>query len=114
MGLAWIDALVWSSVWLALAAAALLAASARALGVVPVPALLGARRTRAVAGAILATGLGGALLGPAPVRPLAALPLAMALALAFYRPGERYGGLAVDGALLVGALAALALGSRAS
>jgi len=51
--LAWLDALVWSSLWLAAAAAALLAASARAMGVEPAPALLllAASGTLAVYGA---------------------------------------------------------------
>jgi len=72
-------------------------------------ARLGPVRTLAVASAILAAGLAAALLAPAPVRPLAALPAAMGVALAGFRPSERYGGLVVDGALLVGAVAALAL-----
>jgi hypothetical protein len=70
---------------------------------------LGARRTLAIAGAILLAGLAAALAAPAPVRPLAALPLAMGAAAAAFRPSERYGALAVDGALLLGALAALAV-----
>jgi hypothetical protein len=69
---------------------------------------LGARRTLALAGAILLAGLAAALAAPAPVRPLAALPLAMGVAAAAFRPSERYGALAVDGALLAGALAAVA------
>jgi 4-hydroxybenzoate polyprenyltransferase len=69
---------------------------------------LGTRRTLRVASAVLLAGLGAALLGPASVRPLAALPLATAAALAFFRPSERYGALVVDGALLAGALFALA------
>jgi 4-hydroxybenzoate polyprenyltransferase len=71
---------------------------------------LGTRRTLGLAGAILAGGLAVALLGPASVRPLAALPLAMGAAVLGFRPSERYGALVVDGALLGGALAALALG----
>ena len=71
-------------------------------------ARLGAHRTLRVAGAVLAAGLVAALLAPPPVRPLAALPLAMAAAVAGFRPSERYGALVVDGALLAGALAALA------
>src|SRR5262245_47782172 len=39
MALAWLDACLWSSVWLAAAAAALTGAAARALGVSPEPAL---------------------------------------------------------------------------
>jgi 4-hydroxybenzoate polyprenyltransferase len=68
---------------------------------------LGRRRTLGAASAVLAAGLVAALLAPAPVRPLAALPLAMAAAVAGFRPSERYGALVVDGALLAGALAAL-------
>jgi hypothetical protein len=69
---------------------------------------LGTRRTRAIAGAILLAGAALALAAPAPVRPLLALPLAMAVAAAAFRPSERYGALVVDGALLAGALVALA------
>jgi len=72
---------------------------------------LGARRTLPLAGASLLAGLAAAWLGPAAVRPLAALPLAMSGALLGFRPTERYGALAVDGALLVGALLALAWAS---
>jgi 4-hydroxybenzoate polyprenyltransferase len=70
---------------------------------------LGAQGARRLAAAFCAGALAAALLAPAPVRALAALPLAMAAAVAGFRPGERYGALAVDGALLLGALAALAL-----
>jgi 4-hydroxybenzoate polyprenyltransferase len=70
---------------------------------------LGTRRTLGVAGAILAGGLAVALLSPPPVRPLAALPFAMGAAVLGFRPGERYGALVVDGALLAGAFGALAL-----
>jgi 4-hydroxybenzoate polyprenyltransferase len=72
---------------------------------------IGARRTRAVAATVLAGGLGAALFAPPAVRPLAALPVAMGAALLGFRPSERYGALVVDGALLAGALAALALGA---
>jgi 4-hydroxybenzoate polyprenyltransferase len=41
MPLAWLDALLWSSAWLALTAACLTAAASRALGLGPEPALLG-------------------------------------------------------------------------
>jgi 4-hydroxybenzoate polyprenyltransferase len=40
MRLAWLDALVWSSGWLGLAAACLTAAAARALGSTATPAML--------------------------------------------------------------------------
>ena len=68
----------------------------------------GARRTRRAAGVALLAGLGAAWLGPAAVRPLAALPVAIGAALLGFRPTERYGALFVDGALLAGALLALA------
>lgn len=67
---------------------------------------LGARRARALAAAFCAGALALALLGPSTVRALAALPLAMACAVAAFRPGERYGAIAVDGALLVGGILA--------
>lgn len=71
-------------------------------------ARLGRRRTLGVAATILGVGLVVALAGPAPVRRLAALPVAMGIAVVGFRPGERYGAAVVDGALLAGALAALA------
>ena len=71
-------------------------------------ARLGQRRTLGVTTAILVAGGVGALLAPAPVRPLAALPVAMGVALIGFRPTERYGAGVVDGALGVGALVALA------
>jgi 4-hydroxybenzoate polyprenyltransferase len=69
---------------------------------------IGAPRAIAAASAVLLAGLAAALLGPAAVRPLAALPIAMGAALLGFRPTERYGALFVDGALLAGALLALA------
>ncbi len=48
-----------------------------------------------------------AWLGPHEARPLAAVPLAMLLAVVGYQPGERYGALVVDGALVAGGLGAL-------
>jgi 4-hydroxybenzoate polyprenyltransferase len=70
---------------------------------------LGARRARGIAAAFCAAAIALALLGPSELRALAALPLAMAAAVAAFRPGERYGAIAVDGALLVGAVGASAL-----
>jgi len=57
------------------------------------------------------SGLGAvaALLGPQTVLPLAAVPVAELIALARFRPGERYRDWAVDGALLAGGLASVAL-----
>lgn len=55
--------------------------------------------------ALLATALGVA--APDPVRALALVPFATLAALAGFRPEERYGLVVVDGALVVGAAAAL-------
>lgn len=51
------------------------------------------------------------LLGPDAVRPLAAIGLLTLVALVWFRPTERYGLGIIDGALLLGGLAALALGA---
>ena len=67
----------------------------------------GAERTLRFAGAVALAGVATALLGPAAVRPLAALPAAMCAAVLGFRPTERYGGVVVDGALLLGSLLAL-------
>jgi len=56
---------------------------------------------------ILAAGLG--VLAPYPADALIAIPLATLLALVAYRPKERFSPLFVDGALLVGSLAAALL-----
>lgn len=56
--------------------------------------------------AITAASLAG--FAPESVAPLAWIPAAEVLALGFFRGSERYGHLAVDGALLIGALAAVA------
>ena len=58
--------------------------------------------------ALAVTGTLAALLGPASLRPLAWIAGFEAVALVGFRPGDRYGLLAVDGALLAGALAAVA------
>ncbi len=67
---------------------------------------------RALRVARLAAAGGGALgaVAPAALAPLAAVPLATWAALLGFRGGERYGLLAVDGALLAGALVAIACG----
>jgi hypothetical protein len=57
----------------------------------------------ALAGVLLAA------LAPPAVRPLLPIPLATLAALAAFRPGERYGHVVVDGALLLGALGSSAL-----
>jgi hypothetical protein len=66
----------------------------------PIRALLLAR-IMAAAGVALALG------APAPLTPFVWIPAAEFGALAFFRPTERYGHLAVDGALLAGALVTL-------
>jgi hypothetical protein len=71
---------------------------------------LGRRRVLAAAALLLAAAAGLALVGPAGVRPLAWLPVALAPAVAAFRDAERFGAWAVDGALLAGSAAALALG----
>jgi hypothetical protein len=73
-------------------------------------ARIGAPGARRIASALCFGGLATALLGPGELRGLAALPLAMSAAVAAFRPGERYGALVVDGALLAGAAAASLLG----
>ena len=69
------------------------------------------RRRRALQVARVCAGIGVVLgaLAPSPSGALGAIPLATLLALASYRPTERFSPLFVDGALLVGSLIALAL-----
>jgi hypothetical protein len=69
---------------------------------------LGRRRALALACVPLAAAAAVAALGPPALRALAWLPATTALAVALFRPGERYGMGVVDGALLLGALLALA------
>jgi 4-hydroxybenzoate polyprenyltransferase len=69
---------------------------------------IGPRRALFAAGVAVLVGLGVALLSPAPVHTLAALPLALGAAVLGFRPSERYGAFVVDGALLAGAAVALA------
>jgi hypothetical protein len=73
-------------------------------------ARVGARFALRVARAIALAGVACAALAPLPVRPLGAVPLAMAAALVRFRSGERYGLGVVDGALIVGAAVALVAG----
>ncbi len=63
--------------------------------------MLSLRAARAMA--LLAIGIGFA--APAPLRPLVWIPVCEGLVLATFRPSERYGQVAVDGGLLIGALA---------
>ena len=62
-----------------------------------------------VARACAAIGVALGALAPSPTDALIAIPLATLVALAGYRPTERFGPLFVDGALLVGSLIAVAL-----
>ena len=66
-----------------------------------------APRPLAIARLAAYIGLALPLLAPGDLACLVWIPALVALALAFYRPTEHYGQLAVDGALLVGALATL-------
>lgn len=72
-------------------------------------AAFGPRVPLRLARASAALGVGLALLAPPAVRPLALVPLATLAALAAFHPGELYGLVVVDGALLAGALGALVL-----
>ena len=59
-----------------------------------------------IARGFVVVSIGFAIVGPRELAGLAWIPGCQGLALASFRPSERYGHLAVDGALLVGALAA--------
>lgn len=63
---------------------------------------LGAGRALRIARSVAGFGVVLALLAPAPVRSLVAVPAAMLAALGRFRAEERYGLLVVDGALLLG------------
>lgn len=65
-------------------------------------------RLVAICGAMTLLSVVAALLAPTSLRPLVWIPIAEWVALLGFRPGERYGHLVIDGALLVGSLAALA------
>lgn len=67
------------------------------------------RRKLSVAIAVAGLGMGFALVAPEPLRPMLAIPSAQFLALVRYRDSEAYRAIVVDGALLVGAIAALLL-----
>jgi hypothetical protein len=73
-------------------------------------AVFGPRRALLVARLAAAASVGLALLAPPPVRPLGFVGAATLAALLAFRPGERYGLAVVDGALLVGGIAALLSG----
>ena len=67
----------------------------------------GSRRVLRVAALAAVAAVALPLLGPEPVRPLAAIGLCTGLALLGFRPTERYGLGVVDGALVAGGLVAL-------
>jgi 4-hydroxybenzoate polyprenyltransferase len=66
----------------------------------------GPRPAQGVARACAVLGVVVAATAPVPARSLLAVPAATLLALLLFRPGERYGLLIVDGALLAGAIVA--------
>jgi hypothetical protein len=66
-------------------------------------------RALAIARLLALLGVAAAAIAPAAVRSLAPVPAATLLALLLFRSTERYGLVAVDGALLGGALLAIAL-----
>jgi hypothetical protein len=58
-----------------------------------------------IARAMAVFAVGISLVAPAPLHSLVWIPVCEGLALAYFRPSERYGHLAVDGGLLIGAFA---------
>jgi hypothetical protein len=75
-------------------------------------ARFGTRAALQVARGIAAAGVAAGFAAPAEIRPLTAVPLATLFALLPFRRSERYGLVVVDGALLVGALASVAIALR--
>jgi hypothetical protein len=63
---------------------------------------LGRRRVLGLSFVVLAIAAAAAWFGGPGTRPLLALPLVSVPVVAFFRPGERYGAIFVDGALVVG------------
>jgi len=74
-----------------------------------VSALLGEGVPLRIARGCAVLGIACALAAPTSVRPVGLVPLATLVALVPFHPGERYGLVTVDGALLFGALGALPL-----
>lgn len=72
-------------------------------------ARLGRRRVLGLAFAFLAIAAAAAWLGGPSTRPLLALPLVSLPVVAFFRPGERYGAIVVDGTLVLGGAIAWAI-----
>jgi hypothetical protein len=70
-------------------------------------ARLGTGRTLAIARTVASLGVAAGVLASPAIRPLACVPLATLAAVIAFRAGERYGLTVVDGALVVGAVAAL-------
>ena len=104
-------ALAWSTLFVGAALAAnLIASNLR-------EAKRGAADWSQTTGIVVARGLtlvsaSAAGMAPENLAPLAWIPAAEAVSLFFFRPSERFGHLAVDGALLLGALIAIAHASR--
>ena len=96
----WVAAILGPALFANAAASSVRDAEAAAERLGPAPVLWTARIS-----ALLGVVLGA--LAPAPVRPLAAVPLLTLAVLLPFRPDERYGLLVVDGALLVGAVLAI-------
>ena len=72
-------------------------------------ARLGSGTPIRLARALAAVAVVTTLFAPVPVRAFVVVPLATGVALSAFHPGERYGHIAVDGALWLGALGALPL-----
>jgi hypothetical protein len=98
-GAGWLLAVYTAAIASNLAASTLRGADPAAASSAP---LLSLARALSASGAILA------LVGPPEMRPLVWLPLAQLLALATFRPSERYSLVAIDGSLGLGASVSLA------
>lgn len=71
----------------------------------------GSQRALRLARALSLAAIAVAAMAPGELQPLVWIPASQLLALAMFRPTERYAHLAIDGSLLIGALTALAHGS---
>lgn len=104
-------AFAWSTLFIGAALAAnLIASNLREVK----SGAAGAARTTGivVARGVTLASASAAGMAPDDLAPLAWIPAAEAVSLFFFRPSERFGHLAVDGALLLGALIAIAHASR--
>ncbi len=73
--------------------------------------ILGPARALGLGKGLALVGIGVCLVAPAPVRPLVVVSFATGASLFAFRPSELYGFLVIDGALLLGGVAAWLLGS---